>query len=419
MSSNPVRDLPMSPGQPAPRAPAPAGRRQPDPRGDLRGDRRAQGDPVHEGHARSARLRLLGAHGRGAAVARTRRSRQSTSCPTRASARSCRRSRTGRRSRSCSSTASCSAAATSSPRCTSRESSRRRWCSVPPRMPRRGRHRQHPLPAARAGRPRRHPPGQPVRRLERRTGARARHATSFDAFYERLRTTPSCRAPHSRRSATSSPCGSRCSSAGHDVVSIHLAGGISGTCEAARQAHALLSERGLGERVEVLDSESGCGGAGLLVLAACAAARAGRGQGRRRGARARDAQGAENLVLPGHARVPAPRRAHRQGPGLARRHAEDQADPLAGVRDHARGASAHRRPRVRAHGRLRRSSSTTRRRRLGRPAHPGARPGRAADRALPRDLRHRAGLHLRGRPGDRHLHRARPDRRRRRPARAS
>src|SRR5256886_15381690 len=62
--------------------------------------------------------------------------------------------------------------------------------------------------------------------------------------------------------------------AGSDVVSIHLAGGISGTCEAARQAHALLGERGAGERVEVIDSESGCGGTGLLALAACAAARA-------------------------------------------------------------------------------------------------------------------------------------------------
>jgi DegV family protein with EDD domain len=63
--------------------------------------------------------------------------------------------------------------------------------------------------------------------------------------------------------------------AGNDVVSIHLAGGISGTCEAARQAHALLAERGLGDRVEVIDAHSGCGGLGLLVLAACAAARAG------------------------------------------------------------------------------------------------------------------------------------------------
>jgi fatty acid kinase fatty acid binding subunit len=63
--------------------------------------------------------------------------------------------------------------------------------------------------------------------------------------------------------------------AGSDVVSIHLAGGISGTCEAARQAHALLGERGLAEHVAVIDSETACGGIGLLVLAACAAARAG------------------------------------------------------------------------------------------------------------------------------------------------
>src|SRR5579859_106802 len=62
---------------------------------------------------------------------------------------------------------------------------------------------------------------------------------------------------------------------GSDVVSVHLAGGISGTVEAARQAHALLSERGLGDRVEVLDAETGCGGLGLVVLAAVAAARAG------------------------------------------------------------------------------------------------------------------------------------------------
>jgi DegV family protein with EDD domain len=63
--------------------------------------------------------------------------------------------------------------------------------------------------------------------------------------------------------------------AGHDVVSIHLAGGISGTCESARQAHGLLAERGLGERVEVIDGETACGGLGMLVLAAAAAARGG------------------------------------------------------------------------------------------------------------------------------------------------
>jgi DegV family protein with EDD domain len=98
---------------------------------------------------------------------------------------------------------------------------------------------------------------------------------NFDAFYERLRT-------DSELPTTSQPSigdfltvWEPLLEAGQDVVSIHLAGGISGTFEAARQAHALLTERGLGERVEVLDSESGCGGAGLLVLAACAAVRAG------------------------------------------------------------------------------------------------------------------------------------------------
>jgi len=62
---------------------------------------------------------------------------------------------------------------------------------------------------------------------------------------------------------------------GRDVVSVHLAGGISGTVEAARQARELLLERGTGERVEVIDGETGCGGLGLLVLIAAAAAESG------------------------------------------------------------------------------------------------------------------------------------------------
>jgi DegV family protein with EDD domain len=63
--------------------------------------------------------------------------------------------------------------------------------------------------------------------------------------------------------------------AGHDIVSVHLAGGISGTCETARQARAILAERDEGERIEVVDSETACGGLGLVLLAAAAAARAG------------------------------------------------------------------------------------------------------------------------------------------------
>jgi DegV family protein with EDD domain len=108
--------------------------------------------------------------------------------------------------------------------------------------------------------------GQPERELD---------MDGFQPFYERLRS-------DAELPTTSQPSiGDFLSvwepliDSGHDVVSIHLAGGISGTCEAARQAHGLLSERGLGERVEVIDGETGCGGLGLLALAASARAHGG------------------------------------------------------------------------------------------------------------------------------------------------
>ena len=121
--------------QPAARRPPspPAGgapTSEPDPRRDRRGDRRARRDPVHEGHARGAGLRLLGPHGRHAAVAggavRGRRHPARPAHPPGAlgdleladDPAAVRR------------TASWSAAATSSPRCTSRASSRRRCGSV-------------------------------------------------------------------------------------------------------------------------------------------------------------------------------------------------------------------------------------------------------------------------------------------------
>ncbi len=62
---------------------------------------------------------------------------------------------------------------------------------------------------------------------------------------------------------------------GHEIVSVHLSGGISGTCEAARQARGLLAERGWGDRVTVIDGATGCGGLGLVLLGACGSARAG------------------------------------------------------------------------------------------------------------------------------------------------
>src|SRR5436305_6931881 len=61
--------------------------------------------------------------------------------------------------------------------------------------------------------------------------------------------------------------------AGNDIVSIHLAGGMSGTVSAAEQARERLGGRA--DHVHVIDSSTACGGQGLVVLAAAAAAREG------------------------------------------------------------------------------------------------------------------------------------------------
>ncbi|MGH2853505.1 MAG: DegV family protein [Solirubrobacteraceae bacterium] len=98
---------------------------------------------------------------------------------------------------------------------------------------------------------------------------------SFDAFYERLGSDPELPTTSQPSIGDFLAAWEPLLDAGHDVVSVHLSGGISGTCEAARQAHGILAESGLGERVEVIDGETACGGLGLLVLAGAAAARGG------------------------------------------------------------------------------------------------------------------------------------------------
>jgi DegV family protein with EDD domain len=97
----------------------------------------------------------------------------------------------------------------------------------------------------------------------------------LDAFYERLRVSP-------RLPTTSQPSvGDFLSrfrpllSAGRDVVSIHLASGLSGTCESAREAARIAEQDGARGRVEVIDSATGAGGLGCLVIVAAAAAERG------------------------------------------------------------------------------------------------------------------------------------------------
>jgi DegV family protein with EDD domain len=97
----------------------------------------------------------------------------------------------------------------------------------------------------------------------------------FDAFYERLRTDPDLPTTSQPSIGDFLAVWEPLLEAEQDIVSIHLAGGISGTCETARQAQRLLVERGLGERIEVVDGETACGGLGLVLLAAAAAAHKG------------------------------------------------------------------------------------------------------------------------------------------------
>lgn len=57
-----------------------------------------------------------------------------------------------------------------------------------------------------------------------------------------------------------------------EIVSVHIAAGLSGTCESAREAVRALDAE---ERITVVDGRTGAGGLGCLVIAAAEAARDG------------------------------------------------------------------------------------------------------------------------------------------------
>ena len=95
--------------------------------------------------------------------------------------------------------------------------------------------------------------------------------TDLGDFYRRLHDQP-------RVPTTSQPsvgdfvaCYEPLVSAGRDVVSVHIAEGLSGTCASAREAAGTLAQQGHPGRVEVVDGETGAGGLGLLVLEAAGA----------------------------------------------------------------------------------------------------------------------------------------------------
>lgn len=96
----------------------------------------------------------------------------------------------------------------------------------------------------------------------------------FDAFYDGLRT--SAELPTTSQPSVGDFLGvyEPLVAAGHDIVSIHISGGLSGTVESARLAAA---ELGAQRRIEVVDSLLTAGALGLVVLAAQGAADSGAG----------------------------------------------------------------------------------------------------------------------------------------------
>ena len=98
---------------------------------------------------------------------------------------------------------------------------------------------------------------------------------NFDVFYDRLRTTEKLPTTSQPSVGDFLEVYEPLVGQGLDVVSIHISGGISGTIESARQAKEQLAERVGSDRVTVIDSESACGGMGLLTLAGARVANAG------------------------------------------------------------------------------------------------------------------------------------------------
>ena len=97
----------------------------------------------------------------------------------------------------------------------------------------------------------------------------------FDAYYEYLRTAADLPTTSQPSVGDFLEVYEPLVADGKDVVSIHIAAGMSGTYESALQAKAALEEKTGEERVTVIDSATACGGLGFMMLAAAAVARAG------------------------------------------------------------------------------------------------------------------------------------------------
>jgi DegV family protein with EDD domain len=98
----------------------------------------------------------------------------------------------------------------------------------------------------------------------------------FDAFYDHLRVAKDLPTTSQPSVGDFLAVFEPIVGAGDEIVSVHLSGGISGTVRAAEQAREALLEQGVApERVMVVDSQTACGGMGLVAMAAASRADAG------------------------------------------------------------------------------------------------------------------------------------------------
>lgn len=99
-----------------------------------------------------------------------------------------------------------------------------------------------------------------------------REYTDLDAFYARLKASPQLPTTSQPSVGDFLECYRPLVAAGRDVLSIHIAAGLSGTCESATEAARLLAAEGQPGTVRVLDGKTGAGGLGCMVLLAASAA---------------------------------------------------------------------------------------------------------------------------------------------------
>jgi DegV family protein with EDD domain len=97
--------------------------------------------------------------------------------------------------------------------------------------------------------------------------------TDYNDYYERLRTSTELPTTSQPSIGDFLAVYQPLIDAGDEIVSIHLAAGMSGTVSAAEQARAQLGDQS--ERVHVVDSATACGGEGLVILAAVGGVRDG------------------------------------------------------------------------------------------------------------------------------------------------